>query len=224
MRRQLDAVPGLSWAFFDAWTALPDALPYDPAGARNAIRRELTAGERGCFASHAALWRWLTEAPPGTILVALEDDLIIDPDFFAALPETCAAVRADYFRLYAKSPVAAAVIGRAAGRHLVRYRGIAFGTQGYVMRQAAAAKLLASIRRVVRPVDDEMDRYWAHKVPNLGLFPFPLVERTGISTIEAARRGLAPPRWSEFGWQSRRAAESLRRRWADMKLARGWGL
>lgn len=224
MRRQLDAVPGLSWAFFDAATALPDTLPYDPAGARRAIRRELTAGERGCFASHAALWRWLVEAPPGTILVALEDDVIIDPAFFAALPETCAAVGADYVRLYAKAPAAAAVIGRAAGRHIVRYRGIAFGTQGYVMRQAAAARLLASIRRVVRPVDDEMDRYWAHKVPNIGLFPFPLIERTGASTIEAARRGLAPPRWSELGWQSRRAAESLRRRWANLRLARGWAL
>lgn len=224
MRRQLDAVPGLSWAFFDACAALPDDLPYDRDGARRAVRRELTAGELGCFASHAALWRWLAVAPPGTILVALEDDLIIDPQFFAALPAVCAAVPADYVRLYAKAPVGAAVIGRAAGRHLVRYRGIAFGTQAYVMRRPAAEKLLGSIRRVVRPVDDEMDRYWAHKVPNLGLFPFPVIERTGPSTIEAARRGLAPPRWSELGWQSRRTAESLRRRWANLKLARGWPL
>ena len=217
MAAQLARVSGLEWAFVDAETAPPADLPYDDAGARRTIRRPLSRGEQGCFASHVALWRWLVAQPQGTILVVLEDDLIVDPDFFAELPAVCAAAPVDYLRLYAKAPVGARVRGRVAGRHLVRYRGLAFGTQAYVLRQAGAARWLASISRMVRPVDDEIDRYWAHGVPNMGLFPFPVIERSGPSTIELARRQLPPPRWHAFGWQLRRLRESAWRRWANLQ-------
>ena len=216
MARQLDAIPKLGWSFFDARRDLPAGLGYDAAAAGRAIRRPMTPGEIGCFASHAALWRELADGTAPAMLV-LEDDLLIDPGFFADLSAVVAALAVHPFvRLYAKAPTPARVIGRVAGRHLVRYRGIAFGTQAYLLRREGAARWLASIRRVVRPVDDEIDRFWAHGVPNVGLHPFPVMEIGGPSTIEGERRTLPPPRWSELGWQIRRARESARRRLANL--------
>jgi len=220
MACQFGGVPGLDWSFFDALRVLPDGLAYDQAAARRLIRRELTGGEVGCFASHAALWRELVERGDAAVVV-LEDDVLIDPGFLAALPGVVAATSAHPFvRLHAKAPVAARVIGRVAGRHLVRYRGIAFGTQGYILRREGALRWLASITTVVRPVDDEIDRFWAHGVANIGIHPSPLIELSGPSTIEGARRGLPPPRWSDFGWQRRRAVESARRTLANLKAPR----
>lgn len=223
MAAQLAAIPGLDWAFSDACEALPADLAHDPAATRRTIRRDLTRGEIGCFASHVGLWRELASQSQDAAMVVLEDDLLIDPGFFAGLEALAvAAPHIDYLRLHAKAPAPARVIGRIAGRHLVRYRGVAFGTQAYFLRQPAAARLTASITTITRPIDDEMDRYWAHGVVNLGVFPFPVLELAGPSTIESARRGLPPATWRDSGYLARRAAESLRRRIANFRLALGF--
>ncbi len=221
MASQLAAAPAIDWSFFDACSSIPDWLGHDPAAVRRTIRRDMTRGELGCFASHASLWRWLGTQAPGTAMLVLEDDLLLDPMFLAELDDFAAATPADYLRLYAKAPAPATVIGRAGGRHLVRYRGVAFGTQAYFIRQPAAARFAASITGIVRPVDDEMDRYWAHGVANLGLFPFPVMELGLPSTIEGDRRGLPPATWRDTGFQARRLGESLRRRAANLRLALG---
>jgi glycosyl transferase family 25 len=216
MARQLDEVANLQWRFFDAGRTAPPALRYDPAEARRAIRRELTPGELGCYGSHFAVWQTIA-AGPDEAAVVLEDDLLIDPGFFANLATTVEALAGHKFvRLHAKAPTSALIIGRVASRHVVRYRGAAIGAQGYILRREGARQWLASITAVVRPVDDEMERYWAHGVANIGLHPFPIIERMGASTIEDARRGITPPRWHEFGWQARRAVESGRRRLANL--------
>lgn len=216
MAAQLGCVPGLDWAFFDACETLPPGLRHDPAATRSAIGRDLTRGELGCYASHWSLWTWVGTRPSGTILIVLEDDLLIDPGFFANLPQFAASLpRIPYLRLHAKAPAAARVIGRVAGRHLVRYRGMAFGTQAYLVRQPAAARFAARLAVIDRPVDDAMDRYWASGVPSHGVFPFPVLELAGPSTIEAARR--APP-GSGVAGQRRRVTEALRRTAANFRL------
>lgn len=215
MARQLGEVANLDWRFFDAGRT-PPAIPYDPAMARRAIRRELTSGELGCYGSHFAVWQAIANGPDEAAVV-LEDDLLIDPGFFVDIGATVAALSGHPFvRLYAKAPTSARIIGSVAGRHVVRYRGAAIGAQGYILRRDGARRWLASITSIVRPVDDEMERYWAHGIANIGLHPFPIIERMGVSTIEAVRRGIAPPRWHEFGWQARRAVESGRRRLANL--------
>lgn len=216
MACQLDAVDGLEWCFFDAARTPPATIDYDPAAARRAIRRELTPGELGCYGSHVALWQRIASGADD-VAVVLEDDLLIDPGFFADLPAVVAALAQHPFvRLHAKAPTSARIIGRVAGRHVVRYRGAAIGAQGYILRREGAQRWLDSIAAVVRPVDDEMERYWAHGIANIGLHPYPIIERMGPSTIEDTRRGIAPPRWHEFGWQARRALESGRRRLANL--------
>lgn len=222
MAAQMAPVAGLDWAFFDACEGLPAELHHDAAATRRTIRRDLTRGELGCFASHVGLWRQLAAMPADSMMLVLEDDLLVDPVFLANLDAIVAGIPGvDYLRLHAKAPAPATVIGRVAGRHLVRYRGIAFGTQAYLLRQPAAARLVESITTVTRPIDDELDRYWVHRVANLGVFPFPVLELGVPSTIEAARRGLSGPGWRDPGHQWRRAIESLRRRAANLRMALG---
>ncbi|WP_310475517.1 glycosyltransferase family 25 protein [Sandarakinorhabdus sp.] len=222
MSAQLAAIPGLDWQFVDAAEAVPTDLPHDEEATLQTIRRSLTRGELGCFASHFGIWRRLAAMPAASTMVVLEDDLLLDPVFFTNLEAIAVSIPdIPYLRLHAKAPAPANVVGRVAGRHLVRYRGMAFGTQAYLLRQPAAARLVASITRIVRPIDDELDRYWAHRVVSMGVFPFPVLELGGPSTIEGERRGLAPATWREPRYQARRAVESLRRRIANLRLALG---
>ena len=221
MGRQLDAIPGLAWSFFDACESVPDFLIHDPVGTQRSIRRDLTGGELGCFASHVSLWRWFLGQIEHDALIVLEDDLQIDPFFFAALDRFCACVPdAAFVRFHAKAPTYARPIRMVMGRHLIRYRGIAFGTQGYIIRRQGAERFVRSITRITRPIDDEMDRYWVHQVPNIGLHPFPIMELGFPSTIEAQRRGKPQSSAPEYlRWKGHRALDSLRRRFANLRLA-----
>lgn len=219
MATQLDAVPGLDWAFFDACTAPPPALRHDAGCSRHLLRRDMTAGEIGCYASHWSLWRWLDGTPGLDALVVLEDDLLIDPAFFAALPRFLAAVpRAGYLRLYAKVPVPSRRIGSALGRHVVRYRNMPFGTQAYIVRRDAAAAFTRALSVIERPVDDAMDRWWAHGVPALGVVPHPVIE-VGVPSEIGAKRRETPP----FGlaswvrWQAARKGDAARRAFANLR-------
>lgn len=212
MAAQLDAL-GLPWSFFDARTTAPDALSYDPDRARIVRGRVLTKGELGCFASHWALWGELLADPEQDLLLVLEDDLLIDPVFFSRLDAAVTAMDGlDYLRLYAKVPAGLRKEGPFLDRHIARFTGKAYGTQGYLLTRAGAERFRASIRRVERPIDDEMDRFWAHGVPIRAIFPFPVMEIAYGSTIEGTRRALEPLRGADRArWLLGRALEKARR-------------
>lgn len=96
----------------------------------------------------------------------------------------------DYLRLYYKSPVRYALVKEnflGLSRSIVELSDQAFGSQGYLITKAGAQILLDHCRTVTRPVDDEMDRSWAHGLPNLAIFPFPIIEESASSTIGQAR-------------------------------------
>lgn len=212
MAAQLDPL-GVDWAFFDARTQAPQSLAYDPARARISRGRELTRGEIGCFASHWELWEWLAACDTHDLLLVLEDDLLIDPVFFGALNEAAEALGDyEYLRLYAKVPAQVHREAPFLNRHIARFRGKAYGTQAYFITPAGARRFLRSIRWLERPIDDEMDRFWAHRVPIRAVFPFPVMEIQYGSTIEAQRRIRPPLQGAEHvRWLFGRAAEKLRR-------------
>jgi glycosyl transferase family 25 len=217
MRQQLDPL-GLPWSFFDARTGAPETLRYDASRARVSRGRELTPGEIGCFASHWALWEWLVASTEHETLLVLEDDLLIDPVFFGDLPAVLEELRPyEYMRLYAKVPAGIRHEALFLHRHVARFRGKAYGTQAYFIKRAAASRFLGSIRCLERPIDDEMDRFWAHGVPIRAIFPFPVMEIQYGSTIEASRRVLAPLRGTEkVRWIAERVSERLRRQIAGL--------
>lgn len=181
---------GVEWEFFDAWETLAPGLVYDEAAATLHKGRPLSAGELGCYSSHYMLWQQLM-ADDAEQYIVLEDDVIVDWSMLRAVAGTnLAASRIEYLRLYYKFP--STYIPRKYGflirtRTLIELTGIAYGTQGYVITRDGAAKFLEYCRRVTHPIDDQMDRFWDHGVPNMCMFPFPLMEEAGSSTIGDSR-------------------------------------
>lgn len=218
MAEQLDALP-FDWSFFDACTAPPTGLPYDHARTLARHGRELTRGELGCFASHWALWREVAAMGDDAVMLVLEDDILINPVFFAAMDRVAAAMRRyGYLRLYAKVPAGARYEGPFLDRHIARFSGRAYGTQAYLITAATARHWLGSIREVVRPIDDEMDRYWAHGVPIRAAFPFPVMEVDYGSTIEGKRRVATPlSKPQRLRWEWAKGREKAWRHLADLR-------
>ena len=212
MARQLDAI-GLDWRFFDALTCPPADIPYDPRQAMRAMGRPMSAGELGCFASHRALWREMAESPPARLMLILEDDLLLDPHFFARMDDIAtAAIRYPYLRLYALRPGHLHTEDTFLERYVGRFTGRADGTQAYFLRQDGALRLIESIRSVARPVDKELDRYWAHGLPIRAVFPFPVLELDNGSQIGAGRFHRPPLSLTDSaGLRLTQVSERLRR-------------
>src|SRR3546814_17773491 len=72
-------------------------------------------------------------------------------------------------------------------RAIVELVGLAYGTQGYAITLEGARRLAEHCRTVRRPIDDEMDRSWAHGLPNLALYPAPILEAAVVSDIGNSR-------------------------------------
>jgi glycosyl transferase, family 25 len=150
------------------WTALPAAEQdtlYSPALNARQFHKPLVNGEKGCYASHLAVWQWLLQSPHPAVVV-LEDDLRLKADFAAV----CSAIAAlpegwDMVKLIGR-----AELGRreklqaqqrlCPGYALVQYRRVPSLTAGYVISRAGAAKLLATRRPFGRPIDVDLRHWW----------------------------------------------------------------
>ena len=180
----------IPWRFFDANQALADELDYDAAAVERNKGRQLTDGEVGCYSSHFSIWREMI-AKGWRQCIVLEDDTIVDWAFLARIAATdLAAHNIDYLRLYAKTPIWHRTIRKNFLQHartVVELVGHAYGTQAYAITIGGARALSAACRTVRRPIDDEMDRSWDHGVPNLMLFPAPVIEEYVESGIGSAR-------------------------------------
>jgi glycosyl transferase family 25 len=181
---------GLAWQFVPAMTSLHPALSYSEEAAIVAKGRPLRGGELGCYSSHYAAWESL-QAEDFDQCVVLEDDVIVDWTFLRKMAEIdFAAMGIDYLRLYYKWPARHAVLKEnfiERARSIVELSGTAYGTQGYLITKAGARILLDHCRTVKRPVDDEMDRSWAHGLRNLAIFPFPIIEESSQTIIGLTR-------------------------------------
>lgn len=214
VERQLAGID-VDWSFFDALRAPPAHLPigrYDG--------RELTSGELGCFASHYALWRWFVEESAADRLVVLEDDTVLDPDFFSDLHGWLAAVGPlDLVRLYGTQARPWIRLARIRKKHLVRFLNPPTGTQAYVLTRNGAAHLIAAIDRIDRPADDELNRFWVHGVLPHALHPYPVLECCGPSSEGMGERRRKPlSTAAAIGRHLRRLSEDLRRVACNLRL------
>lgn len=150
------------------WTALPqaeqDAL-YSPALNAQQFHKPLVNGEKGCYASHIALWRWLLHSPHPAVVV-LEDDVRLKDDLAAV----CAAIAAlpagwDMVKLIGRAELGKTEKLRSEaplcpGYQLVQYRRIPSLTAGYVLSRQGAQKLLATRVPFGRPIDVDLRHWW----------------------------------------------------------------
>lgn len=213
MTAQMNAL-GRPWAYLDAEVgAAPVQLPYDPADARWRFGRALAEAELGCFASHWQLWRELATGRPDDAMLILEDDIVLDPDFFRQIDDVAAAMvarRYDFVRLYAIAEGPVFAEGNLGGHQVMRYAHEAWGTQAYLLTGRGARRLVDTIHRVERPIDNELDRWWRHGMMNRVIHPFPVSTGEVPSLIESPRAhaaaAMAAPRWRAFFLQQRNRA------------------
>ena len=201
------------WSFHDAHTRLQDPLRVVEREAVVHTGRLLTRGELGCYSSHHALWRRLLDDPDHDAYLVLEDDVVVDwPLVRDLLALDLREFDIDYLRLYQKRPSSFVVRRRPVvcrDYAIVELFGRPYGTQAYLLTRATA-QVFASTTLVTRPVDDFMDRWWDHGVPNFALFPSPVMERHNVSGIGDDRYGHESTA-EHLAWARR---DEWRRRWA----------
>jgi glycosyl transferase family 25 len=219
---------GIKWQFYDAHRELSPGLVYSDAVAIAHKGRPLRPGELGCYSSHYSLWRQLIEDDADQYII-LEDDVIVDWKAIEIISNVdLMRSGVDYLRLYQKRP--STFILRKSRyitqeRALIELTNMTFGTQGYVITRKAAKTFLEFCSEVRRPIDDQMDRFWDHGVPNLCLFPFPIMEEAVPSMIGNMRFSDPIVRQRTLRWRLtsrkdrvRRALAAARRR----RLSESW--
>lgn len=212
----------VDWAYFDALRLPEPPLVHDAAMVQVRTGRPLRPGEIGCYSSHFSLWRWFLDSDHQQLLV-FEDDVVVD---WAAIRVLCerdlTSDGIDILKLFSTYPTKLNVVRYklfSDHSHLIRLKGYCYGTQAYILTRRGAAALVKSCVRLTMPVDWAMSRYWEYGVDNYAVFPFPVLERLGLSSIgHAAGQGTeatSSESARRFFWRVRdrlvRAAVDLRR-------------
>lgn len=188
-------------------------LSYRERDAMAAKGRALYPRELACYSSHYATWEKMLREDADQMLV-IEDDVVVDWEFIKILSaENLSSLGINYLKLFNKNITPFRILTNNFHRRcLIDCRGFAHGMQAYMLTRTGAERFLTICRTVSRPIDDEMDRSWAHGVPNLAVFPFPAFERHGASTIGTVRYDEhdVPARFA-FSRNRMRLTEKLRR-------------
>jgi GR25 family glycosyltransferase involved in LPS biosynthesis len=93
------------------------------------------------------------------------------------------------------------------------------GTQAYLISSHKARSVVAAIRTISRPIDWEMDRFWANGLHNYALFPFPCLELSSGSSIKKqAEFDTEPSIYDRIVWFMWKSKEALRRSLANVHL------
>jgi glycosyl transferase family 25 len=178
------------WTFFDALRADDDVrLPSSTDRQIGHYGRPLVSNEIGCFKSHYSVLQKYSQDTHSDWLLVLEDDIWIDVNFdLLALTAFCTDQKIDYCRLFSKAFKPGKTIGSLPEfRQIIRYWTDPYGTQAYLINKSGALKFIDSIKEIVLPIDDELGRFWRHGLEPIAIFPYPVVERSLVSTIEVSR-------------------------------------
>lgn len=161
----------------------------------------LVNGEKGCYASHLALWKQLCDGTE-TAMVVLEDDIEISDDFVAVI-EAAMAAAGDWDMLK--------LIGRprektrdakplTSSHNLITYRRIPSLTAGYVITRTGAQKLLSSRLPFGRPIDVDLRFWWENGLRIKGVLPalLTLHETSESSSIGQRASRAGKSRWRQW--------------------------
>jgi len=173
-------VPAVDGRFLDS------ALRTAPLG-KERFFRPLENGEYGIYQSHRVCWQRVLDEGLDWAIV-LEDDVVLAPTF-VEVPAAIAQLRPEWdviklskgFRKRRTWDLTAAGPFTA-----VAFNKIPAGTQGYVVSRRGAERLLRGYRRMMRPVDIDIQHWWETRTEVIGLSPFPVWEEP--ATVSEAWR------------------------------------
>jgi GR25 family glycosyltransferase involved in LPS biosynthesis len=89
----------------------------------------------------------------------------------------------EYLRLASTFKADRIAMGQIIDREIDELLGNPRGMQGYLLRPSHARRLVQRIRRIDRPIDDEIDRCWIYGAPNLVVRPPAVTDRHEPSEI-----------------------------------------
>lgn len=212
----LDQRRDIRWHFFDALEADSSGVELEANEERQIAKygRALVAAEIGCFKSHYSVLANFVHSGKTQWLLVLEDDVWIDPEFdIGELLKLAEGIEISYVRLFAKAYKPAKSLFRLSNfRHLIRFLTDPYGTQAYLIRKDGAARFLDGLKSIDVPIDDELGRFWRHGLFPYSIFPFPAVERSVVSSIEADRtEGTEKRVRYRFDLVARRAVEKMQK-------------
>lgn len=165
-----------------------DIPSYDRAWRARHFGYDLTLGEIGCLLSHRALWERCVRS--NQTMCILEDDVELGEDFAASLAHALAwqgewdvlrflAERWDRWRV---------PVWRLDAEHvLAQYPRPAMGTAAYLLQPQAAQRLLALTEQIRIPVDQVIDRFWAHRLRVRVVEPHPVRIAQSCPSVIAER-------------------------------------
>lgn len=172
------------WRFENASLGDGKVVPYDSKRTRIIKGRDLHKSELGCFESHVSAMRKFVTDGEAEFLLMCEDDVWIDFDFpFLDLLDAMKEAEIHYIRLYSRRVAPARHLQFWRNRWLLRFMWEPFGTQCYLISKAGAARILTDLTAIVRPIDDQLDRFWKNGFPIYSLYPHPVIELQSPSSI-----------------------------------------
>jgi glycosyl transferase family 25 len=192
-----------------------DRARYDGSRARRPFRAEMSDAEIACYLSHYRCYERIADDALPMALI-LEDDIAVSPNFrsvveaLATQPDPeWTVVRLQSARTKVAQPRTAKARGLAVadlpGGTLMRLRTHVRGGCAYLMRRPAAEAMLTYGRRIVRPIDQTLDRYWENGIEPFIVRPLPVWQNPDF-TSEIGKQG----RWSQAlerpveAWMGRR--------------------
>lgn len=153
---------------------------FHPAWAKYLFGRELSLGEKGCFASHYKLWQKCLELNEGIFVI--EDDVEFTQAFNANNLEKILKSPYEYVRIY---HIKEAKFYDLELNFKITFSNVA-GTQGYYLKPSAARKFIKKCQFLIKPVDDSMDYSEVLNIVFTPLFLKELPLQSDIATRERA--------------------------------------
>ncbi|EAH5676606.1 lipooligosaccharide 5G8 epitope biosynthesis-associated protein (lex2B) [Campylobacter upsaliensis] len=154
---------------------------FHPAWAKYLFGRELSLGEKGCFASHYKLWQKCLELNEGIFII--EDDVEFTQAFNANNLEKILKSPYEYVRIY---HIKEAKFYDLELNFKITFSNVA-GTQGYYLKPSAARKFIKKCQFLIKPVDDSMDYSEVLNIVFTPLFLKELPLQSDIATRERER-------------------------------------
>ncbi|HEB9332447.1 TPA: glycosyltransferase family 25 protein [Campylobacter coli] len=166
---------------------------YFPWWASWVLGRELSDGEKACFASHYKLWQECVKIDEPIII--LEDDVEFSDEFLNNGEEYIEELSKSEYEYVRFCYLFDKKFYPLNKNYLLSFEKLA-GTQGYVLKPSAAKKFIKYAKRWIYPVDDYMDMFYKHKVLNIVKKPLLLKHDCGLeSMISQAGRLFIKPRF-----------------------------
>lgn len=209
-----------------------DRAHYDSTESRRNYRADMTDAEIGCYLSHYRIYERICRDNLDIALI-LEDDVAVSPDLPAILESLAKDPDPPWSVMRLQSPLPRILHPKAAkdrgfpvsdvpNGNVFLLQSHVLGCCGYLMRRQAAEAMLTYGRRIVRPIDQTLDRYWENGILPYIVRPLPVWQDDDFSSeigVRGREIGLDERPLDWLHWRFRRIRDSVNKRWFRMAVS-----